>query len=67
VPSPSPQLISHTTVQHIDNLDFIDSSGLTSSQVPPTDDPHEDLGASDNDDDSLPFLGDCQEQVFQSD
>src|SRR5882724_6087199 len=33
--SAGPQLIIHATIQHVDNLDFIDSPGLTSSQVPP--------------------------------
>src|SRR5882724_2836084 len=65
VPSSGPQLIGHATVQHIDDPDFIDSPGPTTSQVPPTiNDPHEDLGASDDDDDSLPFLGDPKPEFF---
>src|SRR5882724_894511 len=61
----SPQPIGHATVQHIDNPDFIDSPGPTSPQFPPTiDDPHEDLGTSDSDSDSLPFLGDPKPKIF---
>ena len=65
VPSSIPQPISHATVQHVKDPDIINSTLLTSSQVPPpTDDPHEDLGASDSDSDSLPFLGDPEPEFF---
>src|SRR5882724_3158601 len=54
-----------TTVQHINNPDFIHSPGLTRPQVPlPTNDSHEDMGTSDSDDDSLPFLGDPEPKFF---
>jgi len=63
--SSGPQLIGHATVQHIDDPGIIYSPGLTSSQVPPlTDDPHEDLCASNSDNDSLPFLGDPEPELF---
>jgi len=63
--SSGPQLIGHTTVQHIDDPDIINSPVLTSSQVPlPTDDPHEDLGTSNSNSDSLPFLSDPEPEIF---
>src|SRR5882724_5723694 len=65
VPSAHAQPIGHTTVQHVNDSDFFNGSGLTSSQVPPPiKDPHEDLGVSDSDDDSLPFLGDPEPEFF---
>ena len=65
MPSSGPQPIGHATVQHIDDPGIIYSPGLTSSQVPPlTDDPHEDLCASNSDNDSLPFLGDPKPEFF---
>jgi len=63
--STGPQLIDHATVQHIDDSDIFDGHGTTSSLVtPPLEDPHEGLGASDSDDDSLPFLGDPKPELF---
>ena len=63
--SAGPQLISHATVQHVDDPDIINSPEPISSQVPPTiDDPHEDLGTSDSNDNSLPFLGDPKPEFF---
>jgi len=65
VPSSSPQLIGHATVQHVDDPEFIGSPGLTRSLVPlPTNDPHEDKGTSNSDYDSLPFLGDPKPKFF---
>jgi len=59
VPCSSPQPISHATGQHIDDSNIFDGPGLTSSSVPPPiEDPHGDLGNSNSDSDSLPFLGD---------
>jgi len=58
-------LISHTTVQHVDDPDIINSPRPIMSQDPPTiNDPHEDLGASDSDNNSLPFLGDPEPEFF---
>ena len=56
--SSSPQLIGHTTVQHVNDPNFINNSEPATAPVPPlTDDLNEDLGTSDSDNDSLPFLG----------
>ena len=63
--SSGPPPISHTTVQHINDPDIIDSPRPIRSQAPPTiDDPHEDLGTSDSDDDSIPSLGDPKPEFF---
>src|SRR5882724_6635276 len=65
VPSTGPQLIGDTTVQHIDDSDIFNGPGPTSSSAPPPiKDPHEDLGTSDSDDDSLPSLGDPEPEFF---
>ena len=65
VPSASLQPISNATVKHIDDSDILDGPRLTSSSVPPPiEDPHEDLGASDSDDNSLPSLGDPKPEFF---
>ena len=65
MPSTSPQLIGHTTVQHINNLDIFDGPGPTTSLAPPPiEDPHGDLGNSNNSDNSLPFLGDPKPEFF---
>ena len=65
MPSTGPQLIGDATVQHIDNSDIFDGPGPTSSSAPPPiEDPHEDLGASNSDDDSLPSLGDPKPEFF---
>ena len=62
MPSGHPQLIGHTTVQHINNPDLVNGPGPTSSQVPPPiEDPHE---VPNSDDDSLPFLGDPKPEFF---
>jgi len=59
VPSSGPELISHTTVQHINIPDFVNSPEPARVPEPPlTDDLDEDLGASNSNDDSSPFLGD---------
>ena len=59
VPSSGPQLIGHTTVQHINDPDFINIPGLARSQVPSsTNDPNGGLGTPNSNDNSLPFLGD---------
>src|SRR5882724_7421818 len=63
--SSSPQLISHATVQHINDPDIFDGHGPTSSSVPPPiEDPHRDLGASNSNNNSLPFLGDPEPEFF---
>src|SRR5882724_3239164 len=65
VPSTGPQPIGDATVQHIDNSDIFDGPGPTSSSAPPSiKDPHEGLGASDSNDDSLPFLGDPEPEYL---
>jgi len=65
VPSSSPQPISHTTVQHVDDPNFIDDPGSARSQVPlPTNDLNEGLGTPDSNDDSLPFLADPEPEFF---
>src|SRR5882724_4654864 len=52
-------------VQHINDPDLFHGPGMTSSSVPPPiEDPHEDLDASDSNDDSLPFLGDPKPEFF---
>jgi len=58
-PSSGPQPISHTTLQHVDDPDFVDHLEPVRALVPLfTDELNEDLGSSDSDNDSLPFLGD---------
>ena len=65
MPSYGPQLIGHATVQHIDNPDIFYGPGLTTSSVPPPiEDPYRDLGTSNSNDDSLPFLGDPEPKFF---
>jgi len=65
VPSTSPQPIGDTTVQHIDNSDIFDGPGRNQLLDPTTiEDHHEDLGASDSNDDSLPSLGDPEPEFF---
>jgi len=65
VPSSGPQPIGHTTVQHLNDTDFIDNPGPARSQAPPpTNDPNEGLGTPNSDDDSLPFLGDPEPKFF---
>src|SRR5882724_3120535 len=65
VPSTGPQPIGHATIQHLNDSDIFDGPGQTSSSVPPPiEDPHEDLGASDSDNDSLPSLGDPKPKFF---
>ena len=66
MPSSGPQLIGHTTVQHVDDPDFINSPEPSRVPVPPvTNDLNEDIGASDSNDDSLPFLGDPELEFFR--
>ena len=49
----------------LDDPDIFDGPGPTSSLVPPPiKDPHEDLGTSDSDDNSLPSLGDPEPEFF---
>jgi len=58
--SSSPQLIGHTTVQHVNDPNLI-------ARAPApllTDNLNEGLGASDSDDDSQPFLGDHEPEFF---
>ena len=60
-----PELISHTTVQHVDDPIFIDHPELARAPAPLlTDDLNEVLGALDSDDHSLPFLGGPKPQFF---
>ena len=65
MPSSSPQPISHATVQHIDEPNFINSP--EPARAPAllfTDNLDENIGASDSNDDSLPFLGDPEPKFF---
>jgi len=65
VPLYGPPPIGHTTVQHVNDPDFIGNPGPARSQVPPpTNNPNEDLGTPNSDDDSLPFLGDPEPELF---
>ena len=65
MPSTGPQPIGHATVQHINDPGIFNGPGPTSSSVPPPiEDPHGDLGDSDSDSDSLPFLGDPEPEFF---
>ena len=65
MPSSSPQLISHTTVQHVDDPNFINSSEPARTPVPPlTNDLNEDPGTTNSNSNSLPFLGDPKPEFF---
>ena len=65
MPPSSPELIGHTTVQHVDNLNFVNKPEPPSTPAPlPTEDLSEDDGTSDSDDESLPFLGDPEHEFF---
>ena len=59
MPSSSPKPIGHTTVHHVDEPDVINSPEPARALVPLlTNDLNDEIGASDSDNDSLPFLGD---------
>ena len=63
--STSPQMIGHSTVQHVDDSDIFNGPGPTSSSVPPPlKDPHEVLGTSNSNDDSWLFLGEPEPEFF---
>jgi len=65
VPPSGPPLISHATIQHVNDPDFIDDPGPARSQVPlPSDGPIEGLGAPNSNDNPLPFLGDPEPEFF---
>jgi len=65
VPSSGPKPISHTTVQHINNPDFVGSpEPARATELPLTDDLNKDLGASDSNDEDLPLLGDPERKLF---
>ena len=60
-----PKLVSHTTIQHVANPDFIDDPKPPKAPVPQlTDDIDEDDGPSNPNNDSLPSLGDPKHKFF---
>jgi len=62
-----PPPISHTILQHIGDPDIVDGPGPAQPQVPqPTNKFNEGLGTPDSDNDSLPFLGDPEPEVFSN-
>jgi len=65
LPSSSPQLIGHTTVQHVNDPDFINSHkpSITPAPLPPND-LNIYISASNSDNDSLQFLGDPEPKFF---
>jgi len=63
--SSGPEPIGYTTIQYINDSDFVNSPGPARTEVPlPTEDLNEDLGASNSDDNSLPFLCDPEPEFF---
>ena len=65
MPSSCPKLISHATIQHVDDLNFVNHHEPTRAPAPPlSNNLNEDLGTSNSNDDSLPFLGDPKPEFF---
>jgi len=65
VPPSSPKPNNHTTVQHVNDTDFMNDHEPARTPEPLlTDDLNGDDGTSDPDDDSLPSLGDPKHKFF---
>jgi len=65
VPCSGPEPIGHTTVHYVNNPDFVNNPELARApELPLTKDLKEDLGASNSNNDPLPFLGDPKANFF---
>jgi len=65
VPPSSPKPNNHTTVQHVNDTDFMNDHEPARTPEPLlTDDLNEDNGAPNSDANSLPFLGDPKHKFF---